>query len=135
MMISNDTLSLQTKAREALYDITDLLQDFVKKSGIKTGQLTVFIPHTTAAVTVNENTDPDVARDMVMSLQNNLPDDPAFRHLEGNSHAHVKASVIGPSLTVLIDAHRLKLGTWQGVFFCEFDGPRQRKIFVQISGN
>ncbi|TVP95594.1 MAG: YjbQ family protein [Acholeplasmatales bacterium] len=134
MRIHTETLTLQTKTSEALYDITAMLQSCVKQSNIKMGQLSIFIPHTTAAVTVNENTDPDVAKDMTMSLQKNIPDDPAFRHLEGNAHAHVKASVIGPSLTLHIQDARLLLGTWQGVFFCEFDGPRHRKIHVQAWG-
>jgi secondary thiamine-phosphate synthase enzyme len=93
----------------------------------------VFVPHTTAAVTINENADPTVVHDVLFALDHAFPDHPQFRHAEGNSAAHVKSSVVGCSLQVIVDGGRLQLGTWQGVYFCEFDGPRSRMCWVQTS--
>ena len=97
---------------------------------------TIFIPHTTAAVTINENADPEVVRDMGMAIDKLIPwSDPAYRHMEGNSSAHLKSTLVGCSETVLIENGKMKLGTWQGIYFCEFDGPRQRKVFVRFTYN
>jgi len=113
-----------------MVDITGNVQAAVRQAGLKTGIVTVFCPHTTAAITINENADPDVQRDLLMALERAVPDE-GFHHSEGNSDAHTKASLLGSSVTVLVEAGSLKLGTWQSVFFCEFDGPRQRKVWVQ----
>lgn len=102
------------------------------KSGVANGVAVVYCPHTTAGITINENADPDVVRDILLGLDKAFPDRPEFRHSEGNSAAHLKASTVGSSATVLIDGGRLLLGTWQGIFLCEFDPPRQRKFFVKV---
>jgi len=134
MIIERTTLSVETKSAQELIDVTAKIEDFIKKTGIKKGQVTVFVLHTTAGITINENADPDVEKDIVFGLDKSLPDRPEFEHGEGNSHAHIKSSVIGPDLTVLIDNGKMRLGTWQGLYFCEFDGPRNRKLDVQIIG-
>jgi secondary thiamine-phosphate synthase enzyme len=113
-------------------DITSLVRDAVKKSGVDDGLAVVYCPHTTAGITTNENADPDVAKDILLGLDRAFPDRAEFRHSEGNSAAHIKASVISSSATVVIDGGRLLLGTWQGIYFCEFDPPRGRKFFVKI---
>ena len=116
-------------------DITEQVRDAVAKSGIKSGFCVVYCPHTTAAITVNENADPDVVQDMLLHLNRPVPkDQPGFRHGEGNSDSHIKASLIGSGTTVLVVDGDLVLGTWQGVFFCEFDGPRRRSVRVQWVG-
>ena len=127
-------ISVSTKRREELVDITSSIEDAVGKAGIPSGLCVLYCPHTTAAITVNEGADPSVAEDMVMGLQRLIPGDWNFSHMEGNSDAHIKASLIGPSETVIIDGGKLVLGTWQRIFFCEFDGPRKRVIFVKLQG-
>ena len=127
-------ISVSTKRREELVDITSSIEDVVGKAGIPSGLCVLYCPHTTAAITVNEGADPSVAEDMVMGLQRLIPGDWNFSHMEGNSDAHIKASLIGPSETVIIDGGKLVLGTWQRIFFCEFDGPRKRVIFVKLQG-
>lgn len=125
------TFDLQTQERTQLIPITDAVRTAVTESGIDSGRCVIYCPHTTAAVTINENADPDVARDVLHAVDRLIPfDDPAYRHAEGNSAAHVKACFFGASETVLIDDGRLVLGTWQGIFFCEFDGPRRRRVHV-----
>ncbi len=118
--------------KEELIDITGRVREAVKESGVKDGLCLVYCPHTTAAVTINENADPDVAKDIVAGLQEALPDLVAFRHMEGNSAAHIKSSVVGASETLIVAGGRLLLGAWQGVYFCEFDGPRQREFFAKV---
>jgi len=125
-------LEIRSKAREEMIDITSDVRSIVKDSGISEGRITLFVPHTTAAVTINENADPTVQKDMQFSLGRISPVLPEFRHLEGNSDAHVKSSLIGCSQDILISNGNLILGTWQGIYFCEFDGPRQRRLYVQV---
>ena len=115
-------------------DITHLVQKAVTESGVRDGICTVFIPHTTAAVTINENADTDVVRDFVMEIEKIVPWQDGYRHMEGNSAAHLKSSMIGFSEQIIIDDGRLVLGTWQGIYFCEYDGPRHRKVYVKVIG-
>lgn len=112
-------------------EITDTVQAALPDLGVSEGAVTVFVPHTTAGVTINEHADPDVMRDVAHTLNRLVPwDDPAYRHAEGNSAAHVKAIMTGSSVRVLAKGGRLQLGTWQGIFFCEFDGPRTREVWI-----
>ena len=115
-------------------DITQRVKDALRESGIANGLCVVYCPHTTAGITINENADPDVVRDLIFALEKTYPDRAEFRHSEGNSASHLKASVIGSSVTIPVRNGRLLLGTWQGVYFCEFDGPRARRFYVQILG-
>ncbi len=123
--------SLRTPQAD-FYDITAQVRDAVIKSGVTDGLCVVFCPHTTAGITINENADPDVVHDLLIGLEKAFPDRAEFRHMEGNSQAHLKASCIGSSVTILIQAGRSLLGTWQGVYFCEFDPPRQRKFYIRV---
>jgi secondary thiamine-phosphate synthase enzyme len=123
---------VKSSRREEMIDITRKVQQAVNDSGVSDGVAVVHVPHTTAAVTVNENADPSVQSDMLQHLNKLIPQDAGFAHAEGNSDAHLKASLIGNSETLLVNAGRLALGTWQGVYFCEFDGPRQRSVNVQV---
>jgi secondary thiamine-phosphate synthase enzyme len=123
-----------TKRRNEWLNITDEVQKAVAASGVREGLCVVFVPHTTAAVTVNENADPDVPHDVGLALAAVSPDRPEFRHGEGNSDAHAKTTLVGPSLTLIVSGGRLLLGTWQGVWFTEFDGPRTRKVYARILG-
>ncbi len=134
MIVKTTTLSVKTESRETFKDVTASIRKFVQKSNVQNGQVTLFVPHTTAAVTINENADPDVVTDLLFSLKKSFPDRKEFRHMEGNSDAHIKSSTIGASETVIVEDGSLKLGTWQGLYFCEFDGPRTRKLFVQVIG-
>jgi len=127
-------LSVSTKSREQLVDVTQEVAAVVRDSGVTDGVATLFVPHTTAAVTINENADPSVAADILKGLSELVPRSaPYYRHSEGNSDSHLKASLTGPSLQVLIEGGRLVLGTWQGIYFCEFDGPRSRKLLVKVT--
>ena len=126
-----ETLELRTPRREALVRLTPALTDLIAAKGWQDGAVVVFCPHTTAGLTVNEDADPDVATDMVMALGRLVPRDAGYRHAEGNSDAHVKTTLVGPSLTLIVSGGRLQLGTWQGVYLCEWDGPRTRKVWVQ----
>ena len=118
-----------------MIDITSRVQSAVKSSGVSSGNATIYCPHTTAAITINENADPSVAADLLLTLAELVPEHRnGYRHIEGNSDAHAKSSIIGPSEQILIRNGSLALGTWQGIFFCEFDGPRSRKVIVQIRG-
>jgi len=123
--------SLQT-SREGFTNITRSVAEAIAKSGVEDGICVVYCPHTTAGITINENADPDVVRDMLLGLDRAFPDRPEFRHMEGNSAAHLKASCVGSSVTVIIRNGRPLLGTWQGIYFCEFDGPRSRKYYVKV---
>ena len=123
--------SLKTPG-EDFYNITAQVREAVQKSGITDGLCVVYCPHTTAGITINENADPDVVRDLLIGLDKQFPDRAEFRHAEGNSAAHLKASCMGADAAVIIKDSRLVLGTWQGIYFCEFDPPRQRKFYVKI---
>jgi secondary thiamine-phosphate synthase enzyme len=125
-------LSVKTRERTELIDVTSEISQLVQKSGIDQGLCMVYVPHTTAAVTINESADPSVKSDMLMVLNQIVPWEANYRHLEGNSPAHVKSTMVGPSELIAIEKGRLVLGTWQGIFFCEFDGPRNRKLHVRI---
>lgn len=127
------TFQVRTNSRQLL-PITNQVQKAVTESGLLSGLCAVFCPHTTAAITINENADPDVARDLLFALEESSPDRSQFRHMEGNSPAHMKASMVGASVTVPIEDGRLALGRWQGIYFCEFDGPRTRQFHVQVLG-
>lgn len=124
--------SISTSA-EGFYTITGQVQSALAESNIQDGLCVVYCPHTTAAITINENADPDVVHDMLFGLRKAFPDRAEFRHAEGNSSAHLRASAMGSSVTVIVSQGRLVLGTWQGIYFCEFDGPRTRKFFVCAS--
>ncbi|MFZ5648865.1 MAG: secondary thiamine-phosphate synthase enzyme YjbQ [Bacillota bacterium] len=128
------TLELKSERRVQFITITEKVQGLVSGLGIREGAATVFVPHTTAGVTINENADPTVVRDIVAALERLVPENGDYRHSEGNSDAHIKASMMGSSVTVFINGGNLLLGTWQGIFFCEFDGPRKRKVWVRIEG-
>lgn len=125
-------IAVPTNARAEMIDITAAVEEAVGASGVKSGLCVVLVPHTTAAVTINENADPDVQRDILTHMETVAPYDAAFRHNEGNSAAHIKASLFGPSVTVPVEEGRLCLGVWQGIYFCEFDGPRQRQAWIQV---
>ncbi|MDR0380997.1 MAG: secondary thiamine-phosphate synthase enzyme YjbQ [Oscillospiraceae bacterium] len=118
--------------REDFYDITAQVRKAVGKSGVSDGAAVVYCPHTTAGITINENADPDVVRDLLFALGKAFPDRPEFRHAEGNSAAHLKASAVGSGATVIVNGGKLVLGTWQGVYFCEFDPPRTRTFYVKV---
>src|SRR5947208_7752348 len=126
---------VKTRTRNEMVEITDHVRAVVTASGVRSGLCVVYCPHTTAAITVNENADPDVVHDMLLYLNRTVPkDQPGFRHGEGNSDAHVKASLVGPSVTLIVNDGDVVLGRWQGVSFCEFDGPRTRTVAVQVVG-
>jgi secondary thiamine-phosphate synthase enzyme len=124
-----------SKDRCEFINITSEVQKAVRTAGVSQGICTVFVPHTTAGVTVNENADPDVVQDMLKELEKIVPFDGHYAHREGNSAAHIKASFMGSSVQLIVDAGRLVLGTWQGIYFCEFDGPRRRTVQVQVLGS
>ena len=127
--------TVRTRTRTEFVEITAEVRRVVQESGVRDGACVVYCPHTTAAVTIQENADPDVVRDMLLWLNQTVPKDvPGFRHAEGNSDSHIKASLVGSSVTVLIDGGDLVFGTWQGIYFCEFDGPRSRSVMVQVMG-
>lgn len=124
---------VQTKQHSQFVEITAEVQKIVTESKLRDGVCVVYVPHTTAGITINENADPDVVRDMIHALDKIVPwDDPDYRHGEGNSAAHVKASMMGSSVRVPVQAGNLQFGTWQGIYLCEFDGPRTRKVWVQV---
>jgi len=120
--------------REDFYNITSKVREAISASGIKDGIAVVFCPHTTAGITINENADPDVVHDMLLGLTKAYSDRAEFRHGEGNSAAHLKATAVGSSVTVIIADGKPALGTWQGIYFCEFDPPRNRRFYVQVMG-
>lgn len=125
-------INVTSRARTEFIDITDEVREVVKNSRVTSGVCHLFVLHTTAAVTINEGADPNVVRDMNGFLNRLVPTDPYFTHAEGNSDAHIKSTLVGTSKAVFIDEGRLVLGTWQAIYFCEFDGPRQRKVAVKI---
>ena len=125
---------IKSQSRSQMIEVTGRVQALVADAGITAGVVIVYVPHTTAAVTINENADPDVAHDFLKQLDAMVPwEQPFYRHGEGNSAAHVKASMMGASVTVLIEKGKLQLGRWQGVWLCEFDGPRTREVWVRLS--
>jgi secondary thiamine-phosphate synthase enzyme len=126
------TFQVRTSARTEFIDVTRSVQEAAKKTGVEDGICIIFIPHTTAAVTINENADSSVVQDIIMELNKIVPFKDQYRHLEGNSPSHIKASLLGCSQIVFVESGKLVLGTWQGIFFCEFDGPRDRKVHVKI---
>ncbi|MDI6845563.1 MAG: secondary thiamine-phosphate synthase enzyme YjbQ [Candidatus Saccharicenans sp.] len=125
-------LSLSTSRKEEFIDITGRIRTLIRESGVKSGLAVVFCPHTTCALTINEHADPDVRADIMMTLRKLVPENIPYAHTEGNSPAHIKSSLLGNSLTLLVEDGDLVLGTWQGIFLCEFDGPRRRQIWVRI---
>ncbi len=135
MNISDEMLDVRTSRRNEMVDITSQVAQVVEKSSINDGMVTVFCPHTTAGVTISENADPDVPHDILLTLEGLIPQHRSgYRHCEGNSDSHVKSSLVGASEHVCVKDGRLVLGTWQAIFFCEFDGPRNRRVFVQVRG-
>ena len=126
-------ITVQSKSRTGFIDITSSVQQFADGNGMKDGLITVFVPHTTAGVTINENADPDVTADMETVLDRMVPWSGGYHHSEGNTAAHVKASLMGSSVQVIVKDGKLRLGTWQSIYFCEFDGPRTRKIWLKES--
>lgn len=127
-----ETFRVSTKEHTQLINITSEVQKFVRNANVQDGLCVVFTPHTTAAITINENADPNVQRDIKLKIDDIFDDDPRFRHAEGNSDAHIKSSVFGCQEQIIIENGNLVLGTWQGIYFCEFDGPRTRKVHVQV---
>ena len=126
------TLKIQTSEREQIRDITSLVRDWVAKDGHESGLLALYCPHTTAALTINENTDPDVKRDILFHLRKTIPQSPEFKHFEDNADAHIKSVLTGFSLVLMVEKGELQLGRWQAVYFCEFDGPKQREVWLKF---
>lgn len=126
--MSMTSFTVKSRLRNEMIDITHEVAQAMSQAGVQSGVCYVYVPHTTAAVTINENADPDVPRDILSALSRVFPERENYRHSEGNSDAHIKTSLVGSSVTVLIESGRLVLGTWQSIFFCEFDGPRTRKV-------
>ena len=130
------TLTVPTRSRCQLVDVTGDVQKAVRSAGLKDGCVICYVPHITAGITIQENADPSVVRDLLWKLEELIPrGDRAYHHSEGNSDAHIKASIVGASQTIFVEGGRLVLGTWQGVYFCEFDGPRQRRLLVKCVSN
>lgn len=127
------TIELSTHRRDELVNITEQIRRVVQDAHVQSGVCTLFVPHTTAGITINENADPDVVRDILYELDKMVPHEDGYHHFEGNSAAHIKASMMGFSQQVLIENGQLLLGTWQGIYFAEFDGPRSRRLLVHIS--
>lgn len=126
-------IDLATHLRTEMIDITSKVEEVVRKSGVENGVCYLFVPHTTAGITINENADPTVTKDILAELNKIIPFDDHYQHLEGNSAAHIKASLTGSSEVILIEDGSLVLGTWQGIYFAEFDGPRRRKVLVKVT--
>jgi secondary thiamine-phosphate synthase enzyme len=125
-------ITVKSRSRTEFIDITDRVQEVLKETGIASGVCTLFVPHTTSGVTINEGADPSVQRDIQETLNSHIPFDGDYHHREGNSAAHIKSSIIGITETVFIDEGKLVLGTWQSIFFCEFDGPRHRRVALKF---
>jgi len=128
-----EKIDVKTSKRVELIDITDRIQAIVNKSKVKDGVCFVFCPHTTAGLTINENADPSVRSDIITTLKKLIPENAGYAHSEGNADSHIKSSLFGPSLTVFVEDGQLALGTWQGIYFCESDGPRSRQVWIKIS--
>ena len=125
-------ISINTRDRSEMIDITTKVEEELTRSGLKDGVCFLFVPHTTAGIIINENADPSVVTDIQTTLNKLVPWEGSYRHLEGNSAAHIKSCLIGNSVMILVESGNLQLGTWQGIFFCEFDGPRSRKVYVKF---
>ncbi|MDO8805034.1 MAG: secondary thiamine-phosphate synthase enzyme YjbQ [Elusimicrobiota bacterium] len=123
---------VKTSAKSEMADITREVQGIVRENGVESGICHIFVPHTTCGLAINENADPDVKRDIIAKLNDNVSGDFPYRHSEGNSPAHIKAVLVGPSLTVFVEDGALLLGTWQGIYLCEYDGPRTREIWTKL---
>ncbi|MBO3754484.1 MAG: YjbQ family protein [Candidatus Brockarchaeota archaeon] len=132
--MSYEIIEVSTKTRQQLIEVTSAIRERVRRSGVNKGVCLIHVPHTTAGITLNENADPSVARDILNTLNRLIPVEGDYTHLEGNAHAHVKASIVGHNAILFIEDGELILGTWQGVFLCEFDGPRRRRILLKIIG-
>lgn len=130
----HNEITVRTTKRIEFIDITAEIQKLVSTSKVKSGVCHIYVPHTTAAITINENADPSVVRDINMQLNKLVPSGMGYSHTEGNADSHIKASILGASETVFIENGKLVLGTWQGIYFAEFDGPRSRQVFVKVSG-
>jgi secondary thiamine-phosphate synthase enzyme len=130
-----DTLHVKTNKRVDIVDVTNDIQSLVHTSGVDSGILTVYVPHTTCGITINEHADPDVVRDIRYQLEQIVPYQKGYQHLEGNADSHIKTALVGSSEQVIIENGTLILGTWQGIFLCDFDGPRTRKIHVKITAD
>lgn len=126
------TFQVQTSSKNQMIDISSSIKKLIAESGVKSGIAVIFCPHTTAAITINENADPDVTRDIDLHMSDMVPNRSDFAHMEGNSDGHIKSSLFGPSLTLIIEDSKPVLGIWQGIYFCEFDGPRTRKVHVKV---
>jgi secondary thiamine-phosphate synthase enzyme len=124
--------TVRTSGQTSIENITSEVQRVVRESGVQNGVCHIFVPHTTAGVTINEGGDPTVERDLLYELNKVIPFEDGYRHAEGNAAAHIKTTLVGPSLTVFVESGRLALGTWQGLLLCEFDGPRQRRVMVKV---
>jgi len=131
-MMGKIEFEISTRVKEEFIDLTSKIRKILEDSGIRTGICTVFVPHTTAGVTINENADPSVQSDILNTLRTMIPETLPYTHMEGNSPAHVKASLMGSSAQIIINEGELALGTWQGIYFCEFDGPRRRKVYISV---
>jgi secondary thiamine-phosphate synthase enzyme len=127
-----ETLDVRSRSRVEFLDITSKVRDVISRSGVRDGIAVVYVPHTTAAVTINESADPAVAKDIMNKLSELAPENGSYRHTEGNSDAHIKSTLVGNSVNLIVSQGSPVFGTWQGVFFCEFDGPRNRKVIVQV---
>ncbi len=125
-------INVSTRSRTELVDITSQVQSVIAESGVQDGVCYVYVPHTTAGLTINENADPSVREDILMELNKTIPLEDNYKHREGNAAAHIKATIVGSSETLLVERGRLVLGTWQGIFFCEFDGPRSRRVLIRV---
>ena len=124
--------NVKTKKVDEFIEITYLVEQTLKESGFRDGVVVIFCPHTTAGITINENADPDVVRDILVTLEKSFPRHGDYKHSEGNSSSHIKASLMGSSATIIVDNGKLVLGTWQGIYFTEFDGPRNRKVYIKL---
>jgi len=130
--MKNRVLEIQTKSRFEMKDLSNAVREVVKDSGVNDGICVIYTPHTTAALTINEHADPEVTRDVIRTLDLLIPIEGSYNHLEGNSQAHIKSSIIGNSRILIIENGEPLLGTWEGVFFCEFDGPRSRRVIIKV---
>ena len=127
-----EKINVSTGKRTEFVEITSKVEEVVRKSGIENGICFIYVPHTTCGLTINENADPSVKKDIINKLEELVPENDRYSHLEGNADAHIKSSIVGHSLTVFIENGNLQLGTWQGIFLCEFDGPRRRQVWLKI---
>ncbi|MCM8809028.1 MAG: secondary thiamine-phosphate synthase enzyme YjbQ, partial [Candidatus Omnitrophica bacterium] len=127
-----EKIIIQTKRRTEFVDITGEIERILKSKNVKSGICYIFVPHTTCGLTINENADPSVRKDIIEKLEQLVPENDKYSHTEGNADAHIKSSIVGHSLTVFIENNSLQLGTWQGIYLCEFDGPRTRNVWLKI---